>query len=131
MQQQCKKCNVLLKPKNRSKSKKLYCKPCVSEYQRHAYKKNLQTHLKAQLKRYYSITLEEYLNILEKQNGVCAICKLPESNPKKSRLSVDHDHTTHKVRGLLCDDCNNMLGRAKDSTNILLSGVSYLKLFGK
>ncbi len=42
-----------------------------------------------------------------KQNGVCAICGNP---PKKTRLAVDHNHTTGKNRGLLCGSCNGVLG---------------------
>jgi hypothetical protein len=67
--------------------------------------------------------------MLEVQNGVCAICKLPESRKSRSglyTLSVDHDHKTGKVRGLLCHRCNNCLGTLKDDTHILQSAIDYL-----
>lgn len=59
------------------------------------------------LYRTYRITLAQYEAILELQGGVCALCEKP---PKKRNLSVDHDHRTGEVRGLLCDPrCNNQL----------------------
>lgn len=59
------------------------------------------------LKKTYGITLEQYDVMFEAQNGNCAICGLPEIN---KRLSVDHNHTTNKVRGLLCQQCNFAVG---------------------
>lgn len=50
----------------------------------------------------YGITVDQYNELLFKQNGVCAICK----GIDKHRLAVDHDHTTGEVRGLLCIRCN-------------------------
>ena len=61
------------------------------------------------LKKNYGITVEEYDALLEKQGGVCAICKRP---PKKVRLAVDHDHGQtgrESVRGLLCWICNKKI----------------------
>ena len=53
------------------------------------------------------ITDEEYDNLFMKQNGRCAICGR-EPLPSR-RLSVDHCHTTGKIRGLLCGDCNRVV----------------------
>lgn len=80
----------------------------------------------------YGITLDDYNKLLQKQHGVCAICHLPEvaidNRTKEIRnLSVDHCHTTGKVRGLLCTNCNNMLGRSKDNLVILANAIEYLK----
>lgn len=60
-----------------------------------------------EFKKRYGITLEDYNQMLDTQNGVCAICGKP---PKKNRLAVDHNHITGKVRGLLCATCNKVLG---------------------
>ena len=49
---------------------------------------------------------ELYMELLERQGGVCALCGNP---PKTRRLSVDHNHRTGKVRGLLCFRCNRAL----------------------
>jgi hypothetical protein len=54
----------------------------------------------------YNISVEEYEQILDYQGGGCAICGRP---PKTIRLSVDHDHATGAVRGLLCHQCNRWL----------------------
>lgn len=81
------------------------------------------------IKHNYGITLEQYDNILEKQNGVCAICKCPETyklNEIVRRLSVDHDHETGKVRGLLCVKCNSILGMVQDSKILLSETIIYL-----
>lgn len=60
------------------------------------------------LKRLYGITLEQYDQLLEKQNHSCAICKRHESE-FKTRLAVDHDHKTGEIFGLLCMYCNHRL----------------------
>lgn len=70
----------------------------------------------------YNITLEQYNNMLLAQNGVCAIC----GQKGERMLCVDHDHTTGKVRGLLCDLCNRGLGFFKENTNIIIKALVYL-----
>jgi hypothetical protein len=60
------------------------------------------------LKNVYGITEAEYDEMLKRQNGVCALCQ--QDKPRKNRLSVDHDHNTGRVRGLLCVPCNRALG---------------------
>lgn len=73
----------------------------------------------------YGITFQQYLELLEKQNGCCAICK---EKPKIGKLlATDHDHKTNKVRGLLCDNCNAGLGWFRDRTELLISAVQYLE----
>ena len=91
-------------------------------YARHKNTRVLHQHLK----KLYGITLEEFKALLKKQKGVCAICK--EKCTRKSRLSVDHDHKTKRVRGLLCDHCNNGIGRFKDNVKILERAIIYLNL---
>ena len=59
----------------------------------------------------YGLTEIHYDEMFKSQNGVCAICHKPEmAKNKQGRLSVDHDHQTNKVRGLLCTRCNMNLG---------------------
>jgi hypothetical protein len=57
----------------------------------------------------------------EKQEGKCLICK------KTGKLVVDHCHSTKKVRGLLCNNCNVGLGAFKDNCEFLSDAVIYLK----
>lgn len=66
---------------------------------------------KAALKAAYGITLDQYEHKFKEQNGVCDICKkTPEERSSRSRgLSVDHNHATGKIRGLLCHVCNTFL----------------------
>ncbi len=77
------------------------------------------------LKRVYGITSEQYEEILIGQKECCAICGDHQSKFKR-RLHVDHNHETGEIRGLLCTNCNRMLGHAQDSKDILMRGVQYL-----
>jgi len=81
------------------------------------------TRLASSLKR-FGITVDEYHALLIKQNHVCAIC----GNPCSTRrwLSVDHDHETGKVRGLLCAKCNTGLGLLGDNLGALCMALDYL-----
>ena len=81
---------------------------------------------RSHLKSRYGITLEEYEAMLTEQGGVCAICGLPENDRYKRRLSVDHDHETGAIRGLLCHMCNTGLGKFTDSSELLTSAANYL-----
>ena len=90
-----------------------YCRPCNSIYLH-----------EQMLKRTYGLSLEEYVALLDLQDGRCAIC---QAKPKSRRLSVDHDHDTGKVRGLLCTRCNHkLLGAAHDSAAMLRRAAAYL-----
>lgn len=83
------------------------------------------------LKLSYGLSLEEFNALLEAQNYVCAICKKPETataHPgRKQWLAVDHDHTTGRVRGLLCSQCNRSLGGFQDSVMILKRAIDYME----
>ena len=82
-----------------------------------------QNYRRTQLLKNYGIYLEQYENILNQQNGVCAICKKVQT---KRRLAVDHDHVTGLVRGLLCTSCNVGLGLLKDDCTLLNEAIKYL-----
>ncbi len=78
----------------------------------------------AQLRIKYGLTLEQYEQLLEKQEGLCAICQRERST--KRHLAVDHCHTTGKIRGLLCSTCNTALGKFRDSQILLHRAADYL-----
>jgi hypothetical protein len=78
------------------------------------------------IRRVYGITLKEYDALLQEQDGVCAICKKVDDVLDR-KLSVDHDHKTGKVRGLLCTHCNTGIGQLKESLELLLVAAEYLK----
>lgn len=77
--------------------------------------------------RYYKISIEDFEKKLKAQKGACAICR--KKNKGKKRLAIDHDHATERIRGLLCRNCNLMLGYAKDSALILKTAIEYLKKY--
>lgn len=78
-----------------------------------------------QLKSRYGITLADHDKMLEEQNGMCALCGKP---PYSSRsLSVDHDHATGAIRGLVHQKCNTVIGLAQDSIEYLEKAISYLR----
>jgi len=86
------------------------------------------------LKSKYNLTPEGYQSILEKQGGSCAGCGRNQSKLAK-KMAVDHDHRCCKkagscgkcIRGVLCDNCNQILGRANDDPSILRNLASYLE----
>lgn len=83
------------------------------------------------LRKKYGISEKEYHEILIKQRNVCAICGNPEIHKdltgKTQKLSVDHNHQTGKVRGLLCKNCNFVLGSSHENTTTLHNAILYLE----
>ena len=75
------------------------------------------------LKSNHKLDLISYETLLNLQKGECAICMKVPSKP----LFVDHCHATGKIRGLLCQHCNTLLGMAFDNTGILEGAISYLR----
>lgn len=101
-----------------------YCISCANLYHSEYKKKNPDYNRDFTLKRNYGISLDEYEELFKLQDGVCAICHKPDL---RRRLCVDHDHKTGVVRGLLCDSCNNGLGRFGDEPLLLEAALAYLK----
>jgi len=98
------------------------CKCCRKEWYQNNKEKVKNSHYKYK----FGISSEEYNSKLLKQNFCCAICG-KHTTDNKRRLVVDHCHATKKVRDLLCDNCNVLLGHAKDDIEILQKAISYLK----
>jgi hypothetical protein len=71
------------------------------------------------------LSLDQYNQIELEQNGLCAICHQPELT--WYRLSIDHNHINGDFRGLLCHNCNSLLGLCGDNIDILQSAIQYLK----
>jgi hypothetical protein len=78
------------------------------------------------LQRDYGITIDQFNELLEYQNGECAICSADITKERRG-LNVDHCHTTGIVRGLLCPTCNMGLGQLGDNLASLEKAVAYLK----
>jgi len=101
------------------------CKVCHHEYERQSptTRRNRKAE-KLQLR--YGMTYEQWERMRENENYRCMICGITEEEVGR-KLDVDHCHSSGKVRGLLCNPCNSMLGHAKDNTEILQSAIKYLK----
>ena len=130
-----------------------WCKRCESAYARNKYANDSEYRQKqlddnktdyadpivkrqkrvSSLKRSYGITLEEYEELSKLQEHKCAICLKEETSLNSSRtsilpLAVDHNHSTKKVRGLLCSKCNQAVGLLKEDIEIVRRLIKYLEL---
>ena len=114
---------------------KTFCKSCAKAEFKKYYSKHKERLKAAQLKwcrehpekikardlrRKYSMTVEDYNRLVSSQEGKCKICD------RQARLVVDHDHATGKVRGLLCRLCNTSLGFVENQ-EFLVKALSYLR----
>lgn len=99
--------------------KQSWCKSCPKEAANAGFKD-------WKLRKYYGINAEQFRDLHDKQNGLCAICNRPNVTDKQS-LSVDHCHKTLKVRGLLCANCNRALGLMQDNPMLMERAASYIR----
>lgn len=112
----CTKCRVVQPLENFHKDKRTRdgrqssCKTCYAGALR-----------SGALVRKYGITAEDYEAMVAAQRGRCPVCK-----EQPDRLVVDHCHRTGKVRALLCDRCNRLLGVADDDPQLLKAAVGFL-----
>ena len=74
--------------------------------------------------RLYGLTTAQYDDLMERQGGRCAICRRAETGGWD--LAVDHDHSTGRVRGLLCRRCNVGIGLMRDDPAVLAAAAAYL-----
>ena len=145
----CSKCKILKSfenfsnDKSRSDFKCPQCKDCQHELYRIRLQKEPNFgklagklhrtrypdgELKRHFIRKYGITPQQYNDLLIKQDYKCILCsKTKEQNLRGRDLFVDHDHKTNRVRGLVCFDCNLMLGHARDNIKTLEKAIEYLK----
>ena len=99
------------------------------------YREKIPNYYRKLVLKKYNLSLEDYDKMIEKQNGLCAICGLPESvkyRGKTKNLAIDHNHNTDEVRGLLCYRCNSAIGGLKvDNLGILNleKAIEYLNSF--
>ena len=112
----CRKCH---KPKpeteyySRNGTKRRTCKECRRDLER---------------ERIYGVSRGEFWDIYHKQNGRCGICDKRMHSERWKGFAIDHCHTTKKVRGLLCTQCNVGLGNFMDDPARLLKAAAYLKV---
>jgi hypothetical protein len=100
--------------------------PDYKSYRKRLYKPEVKR--AHDLMKAYGITIAQYEAMLQTQGGVCAICSGPPASTNgKKHFHVDHDHVTGKVRGLLCGNCNQGIGKFKDDGELLFKAAAYLK----
>ena len=107
------------------------CKLCMNKKARARHKEARKKpgYGRDQYLKRYGITHQDYERMLEAQGGVCAICRSVETK-KWDHFSVDHNHETGEVRGLLCATCNTGLGQFQDNPSLLVEAANYLTLRG-
>lgn len=117
--------------KHSSDGKKAACKDCQKIYNDKWHQQNKEKKRDSSrwwsIQNKYGLTKEDYLKLLSNQNNGCKICGLTSSENLHNYLYVDHCHNTNQIRGLLCKDCNSLLGMAKDNISILENAIKYLK----
>lgn len=110
-----------------------HCKDCdkaIGE-SRYGTSSRRRTMHKSNLKN-YGLTINDYDRMLAEQDGGCAICGVPPgqmepSNGHRRLLSVDHNHHTGVIRGLLCHKCNVGLGAFGDKLELVEAAADYLR----
>jgi len=131
---------IKAKKQNKKDHRRLMSDPKRLEKKRHYAKErqrkyrlnNLEKVRASKRKSNYGLTAAQYAELLVRQEGLCAICHKPDGTidrrtGKLFELSVDHDHATKKIRGLLCFRCNHGLGNFRDDADLLARASMYLK----
>lgn len=112
---------ILDKQKKRTQSnperRREQCAKSMREY-RKRHPQETKNRARNANKKHAGLNLEKFNVLYEKQKGLCAICGLPETSKiggskTEADLSIDHNHNTNKIRGLLCSKCNCALGLLK------------------
>jgi len=127
----CSKCSVE-KPlteywnsKTRKSGKCPQCKSCMREHKSRQEITPAERTRRYKLKSKFGITVEQYDQMVVAQGNQCKICRCELAANRKS-WDIDHCHNTGKVRGLLCNPCNQGLGMFKDNPDIIQSAINYL-----
>lgn len=125
---QCRKCTLTKNRKYMTDNKEKYYSAYKEYYnssERIEFRKTsthkYQTYLRS-MKYKYGTSEQDIRDMQDSQKGCCAICKQSLELP-----SIDHCHTTGKVRGLLCQHCNVLIGMSKDNINTIQNAIKYLE----
>lgn len=154
MKKKCSKCKLekdiseFSKDKNQKSGFQCRCKECSNKASRESYHKGSKEHIRKRSKEWrdkagkdyfanrhlinmYGITIEQRNEMLVSQNHKCSICGVDEVNAVKGKLVVDHNHTTGSIRALLCHNCNTLIGHCKESEDVLLNAIQYLRKYSE
>lgn len=101
-------------------SKQRWCRLNPEKVKAHARKTTLKK---------YGLTIEEFNSLFDRVGRRCEICSDPlqVGEYKKDVACIDHEHSTGRVRGILCLGCNAAIGKFKDSPNLLRKAAEYLE----
>jgi len=109
------------------------CKECRNEYKKRKYHEDGHTKLtdkKRHMRKTYGISYEDYREMFDLLEGKCESCGKQCNDrilSEENILVIDYCHKTGDVRGLLCHECNLLLGNAKDNIDILRGAIKYLR----
>ena len=115
--------------RNKSTGRESLCRECRKQARSRLAPVGFGINRKHHFKKRYGITPEQYEEMERQQRGLCAICYMPETrvlHGRKPRLAVDHNHSTGKVRALLCFMCNAKLATIEDE-QFMLRAKAYLR----
>ena len=131
MLRKCTTCNLIANTKqeleafviqkNGKYGRKNKCKVCRNVEDTRSVEDRRKSHLKHK----YNLSVEEAKCLFKQANNKCTIC-----NNSSTKLVIDHNHDTGKVRNILCTSCNKALGLFKDSPEILELAKQYLEIHG-
>ena len=102
------------------------CKPCRNSQRRGKRSESPEQQRDYNLKRVYGLYQCDIDEIIKFQDNKCAICKGSGDENTHGTLYVDHCHETGEVRGMVCNQCNTMLGHSKDNIEVLAEAIKYL-----
>jgi hypothetical protein len=95
------------------------CDPCI------------ERHYWYSVGRFYNLTKAQVEEMLESQGHKCALCKRDlaeaQASRRRKRGAIDHSVRTDKVRGILCNDCNTMIGYTDEIPDIFELGIAYVR----
>jgi len=111
---------LFVKKRNGLHGRQSLCKKCDNIRRKKHYRDNKEQSFMHHCKRKYDITVKEYKEAM-KTSTICFICE------SKENLCYDHDHTTMKFRGVLCNRCNRAIGLLEDNEELVGKAYIYLK----
>lgn len=119
----CTRCGLPFSPlPGQTGGNKYYCKDCRHEINAKWYRENGSRYFTERRLDRRGVTCEWFE---EHSKGGCEICG--STHMYKKSLCIDHDHRTNEPRGILCDNCNRLLGLAKSDPDLLRKAIEYLE----
>lgn len=102
----------------------------IQAWSKEYWRKNRDKYRCQRLQRLYGITFEAFQKRLADQGGKCKICRTTVPAGRHGIFVVDHCHKSGKIRGILCNDCNVVLGKMHDSPVLLHRAANYITTGG-